>query len=181
MSSNSTLKTKSQLTHSNKNAFDQDYKESCFYVWWNAGRVNIAKLYDILPVPLDRPKPSRILVARWLLDWQDRAEFLDKEVQKQLEANIIAEKVAMLEKHAAMGRTLQTIAMAKLLALKDDLKAPDAIRLLVESVRIEKESVGIPASLKAMLTKDDEELMRRINELLDKGSKLESEFDNEYD
>jgi len=45
------------------------------------------------------------------------------------------------------------------------LSANAAVRLLVEGVRIERDSVGLPQALEKMIDADDEDLLERVQKL----------------
>jgi len=60
---------------------------------------------------------------------------------------------------------------------QDVLSAPAAVRLLVEGIRIERESRGIPAALDKMQNMSDEQLLDEIKELMTSSSVSLEEID----
>jgi hypothetical protein len=53
---------------------------------------------------------------------------------------------------------------------REDLKVPNAVKLLIEGVRIERDSRGIPQALEKMMDKSDEELLKEIQMIISKSS-----------
>jgi len=86
----------------------------------------------------------------------------------------------MLKRHAVVGKKMQDIALEYL----DDpdvinkLSPNSATRLLVEGLKIERVSVGMPDVLEDVMTKTDEELLDDITKLITEGK---SEFIQDND
>jgi hypothetical protein len=55
--------------------------------------------------------------------------------------------------------------MDKILEKQDELSSNALVRLLIEGIRIERESRGIPQALEKMVNKTDEELLDEIAQL----------------
>lgn len=91
---------------------------------------------------------------------------LDEEVSRQLSERLIAEKVQMLNAHAAVASEMQNMALTYLRGNPEKLNSNTALRLLVEGVRIERESRGIPRTLEKMSEKSDEDLLAQIEDML---------------
>jgi len=83
---------------------------------------------------------------------------------------VISEKIEMLKRHADVGLQMQNMAIEYLNENRDELSSPAAVRMLVEGIRIERESRGIPAALDKMMNMTDEELMKEVTGLIEKGS-----------
>jgi hypothetical protein len=121
----------------------------------------------MIPADWGENKPTHITISNWIKnDFIDRAAALDKHLQDEIEGRLIQEKVEMLYRHGALGRKMQGKAIEKLDTLEpSELSSSAAVRLLVEGVRIERESVGLPQALEKMLSSDDEEILNRIEKL----------------
>ena len=50
---------------------------------------------------------------------------------------------------------------------RDELTASASVRLLVEGLRIERESVGIPEMFEKMQDKSDQELLEEVQKLIE--------------
>ena len=97
--------------------------------------------------------------------FQSQAEDLDKQVSIELESRLVKEKVEMLSRHSELGVYMQTMAKDYLEANESSLSANAAVRLLIEGIRVERESKGIPQALEKMLSKTDEELLEEVKSL----------------
>lgn len=148
--------------------FSELYKGEVFTIWYNAGKPNERVLYNMLtPDPKNDSIPSRNTLIGWIReDFIFRAEDLDKQVMDQVNANLVAEKVEMLRRHADTGKEMHRIATEWLETNVDELTASTAIRLLVEGIRIERDSVGLPEALKKMMSMNDEELLEEVQSLI---------------
>ena len=153
---------------SNPSRFSDHYKGEVFTIWYNAGKPTYRVLYNMLPPdPKSNAIPAQSTVQTWIAkDFMFRAEDLDKQVMDQVSANLVAEKVEMLRRHADTGKEMHRIATEWLETHVDDLTASTAIRLLVEGIRIERESVGLPEALKKMMSMNDEELLEEVQSLI---------------
>jgi hypothetical protein len=153
--------------------FTQQYIEKVFYIWYNHGKLGATTLRPFISPELDDwgRIPTLSLLTQWITDYfKPRAEDLDRRVREQLEASIVSEKVEMLKRHADIGVQMQNMAIAFLNENQDTMQAPAAVRLLVEGIRVERESRGIPAALDKMMHMSDEQLINEINGLLTAGS-----------
>ena len=158
-------------------AFPQPYIEKVFRIWYERGKISAKQLLRFIPASLDEwgRIPSHSTVESWLEDFfVPRAKELDDEVKRQLDALVIKEKVEMLKRHAEVGVAMQNMSIEYLNEHRDEISAPAAVRMLVEGIRIERESRGIPAALDKIRDMKDEELMEEIKQLVTgAGVKLE--------
>lgn len=145
--------------------FPQEYKDKIFYLWYNKGKPNNLYLYNMIPVDTATGnKAAQNTLKLWIdTEFRPRAEALDTKVAEELEGRLIQEKIQMLQKHAALGVKMQDMAMNYLDEHAKDLTSSSAVRLLVEGVRIERGSRGIPEALQDMMEKSDEELLEEIS------------------
>jgi hypothetical protein len=153
--------------------FGQPYHEKVFYIWYNHGKPGAKSLMRFIPADLDEwgRLPTPTLVANWISEeFVPRADLLDEQVKNQLDSLVVAEKVEMLKRHADIGLRMQNMAIDFLNENQDVLSAPAAVRLLVEGIRIERESRGIPAALDKLRDMTDEQLMDEIKNLITSSS-----------
>lgn len=157
--------------------FPQSYVEKVFRIWYNHGKPSAKQLMKFVPPSLDEwgRVPNWSTVESWLEDFfVPRARELDEEVKRQLDSLVIKEKVEMLKRHAEVGVQMQNMSIEYLNEHRDEISAPAAVRMLVEGIRIERESRGIPAALDKIRDMNDEELMDEIKQLVTgAGVKLE--------
>lgn len=149
--------------------FTEDYKTKCFQLWYNAGKVVSADLHEIIPIPETNfgRKPSVQTLTNWIhTDFVNRATDLDKGVQETMNKALIASKVEMLQRHIQVAKKMEDLAIKYLEENTKDFTTAAAVRLLVEGIRIERESTGIPGMLDKMIEKSDEELLEMVKELV---------------
>ena len=110
--------------------------------------------------------------------WYESAKELDEQVGKQLEANMIAEKVSVLERHAKTGLKMQTLAMEYL----DEHgvgSARNAIEMLVKGLEIERISVGAPKVAAKLMDMTDEQLLDELKQLVSGSPIVSTEANNQ--
>ena len=151
-------------------AFTDGYKDTVFSIWYQAGKPNHMILYNMIPEePITGNRPAQSTLKHWVdNDFRPRGHELDAEVKEQIESKMIAEKVRMLERHANLGVEMQNMAIQYLEDHKQEITIPTATRLLVEGIRIERESRGIPEAIEAMAKNTDEELLRELEKIISK-------------
>lgn len=149
-------------------SFSDGYKLSVFQLWYRLGKCPARKLYDnVEDDPITKDRPSLNTLQAWIkAEFAERAEILDKQVELEIQGRLVEEKVAMLERHTKTATRMQEMANDYLEAHAEDLKIPNAVRLLVEGIRIESESRGIPQVLRKMINKSDEELMKDLQAIV---------------
>lgn len=148
--------------------FSQEYKDKIFYLWYHKSKPNNLALYNMIPVDdAVGHKATQSTLKSWIdKDFRPRAEALDSKVAEELEGRLIQEKIQMLQKHAQLGVEMQDMATKYLKTHEDQLTSSSAVRLLVEGVRIERDSRGLPEALKKMMEKDDDELLLEVENIL---------------
>lgn len=163
--------------------FTDEYKKTVFYTWYNAGKCSNDILYDIIPFPKTNfgRKPSKTTLQLWIREnFTEHAAKLDEGVEKTIDEAMIKTKVEMLQRHVELARSMQDIGLDFLSESAKDMTAASAVRLLVEGIRIERESIGIPGALEKMSEKTDEELMEELKKML-KGSEAVSDENESED
>lgn len=150
----------------NKSSFTDEYKNSVFMLWYRAGRINPTALGGIIPPSPEGKKPTRITLGHWLDEFRPRADELDEVVKDELDGRLVKEKIEMLNRHADIALEIQEKALEYLRSDDSDLNAASAVRMLIEGVRIEKESRGIPKILSKMASMSDDDLLKKAEALL---------------
>jgi hypothetical protein len=146
--------------------FSDTYKNDLFLIWYNGKQPAAKRLWEMIPESWNGA-PVVDTVRIWIKDiFRPRAEDLDKRLAREIEGRLIQEKVEMLYRHAELGRKIQRKALDCLDQIDpEDLSSNAAVRLLVEGVRIERDSVGLPQALEKILNASDEEMLNRVQEL----------------
>lgn len=149
--------------------YTDDYKEECFQVWYNSGKIPAYELQKRIPHPTTNMgnKPTKRTLQIWVNEWSGRAKELDEGVRETMDDAIIAAKVDMLKKHVQTGITMQNIALDFLEEHKAEMTAASAVRLLVEGLRVERESMGIPGMLEKMSEMSDEQLLEEVTKVFE--------------
>lgn len=151
--------------------YSSEYKEKVFLDWFNKGQQGYITYHRILPVDeVTNSTPSLQTIQLWISeDFRPRAEELNKAVTLELEGRLVKEKVEMLHRHAIIGHKITDKAL-DYLDKNEFTTAGQALRALVEGIRIERESRGLPEALEKMAKADDETLLSDVKKLLEKGS-----------
>jgi hypothetical protein len=154
--------------------FSEDYKYQTFLLWYNNGRPSGRKLRKMIPANWGDSIPMEDTLRVWIKSekFQSQAEDLDKQVSIELESRLVKEKVEMLSRHSDLGQKMQDMAIDYLESEDVSLSSNSAVRLLIEGIRVERESKGIPQALEKMINRTDEELIEEIKELT-KGAQVE--------
>ena len=156
-----------RFTVKDRSNFDQNYKDKVFTIWYTNAKPNSMTLQGMIPVDDSGRKPSRAFLNDWVSkDFLARAVPIDEAVVQEMNNRLMQQKIEMLERHAEVATEMQDIALTYLREHKDDLTPISAVRLLVESVKIEKGSRGIPQVLEKMMNMSDEDLLKETTNLL---------------
>jgi hypothetical protein len=154
--------------------YSQNYKDEVFFIWWKAGKPNVAKLSSMIFADEGGNIPSKMTLVGWIKnEFTPRSQELDAQFYAQVEAEVMQEKAKMLKEHAQVGKEISSMAIKYLKEHEDELTINSSIRLLVEGVRIERESVGIPAIFDKISEKTDEELLKELQNLISDGNVID--------
>ena len=154
--------------------YSETYKESVFWCWYRSGKPKAGKLHGMIEPTPDRQIPGEMTLKRWIRDdFLNRAEALDITVSAVVKEKAITEKIEMLTRHAEIGNKMQDIAIEYLDEHKDKLNQNTAVRLLIEGIRIERESRGLPTMITQINEVTDEKLMAQIQELMENAGSIE--------
>lgn len=158
---------RSYYSRSPRSEWSPEEREEYFYFWYNNGRPKPSKFREMFKEKFpDRKLPADTTVDSWIMEYRERAMEMDVVVHQEVEAAVIAEKIEMLKRHAVTAVRMQDVALEYIDSHRGDMSMPAAIRLLVEGVRIERESRGIPQALDKMLKMTDEELIAEVKQLI---------------
>lgn len=148
--------------------------------WYNHGRPSASLFFKIIPRVKSVEYPEEFLTSHFripgIAELRDmietvfipRGNKLDFDARQQVDECLVQEKVVMFKRHATIGGKMQDMAIQFLEEHKDDLGVSNAVKLLVEGLRIERESMGVPAAIQRMTTMTDEQLMKEIKSLVAK-------------
>jgi len=155
------------LIETSRVVFSEDYKNSVFLTWYKNAKPNATYLMGMISESNDGRKPSRTLLWRWIReDFEERAIPIDDAVREEMNSRLTQEKIEMLERHAKTGLEMQNMALNYIREHKDELTPISAVRLLVEGVKIERGSRGIPQVLEKMMLLSDDDLLKETEKLL---------------
>jgi len=140
--------------------------DELFLLWWKQGRPGVDRFRAMIPPNELGNTPSIETLHKWKKDWNEKADELDAEFYGQVTAEAMAEKAEMLRRHTQVGTKMQDMAIKYLEENEDELTVTSATRLLIEGVRIERESRGIPDALSKMSEKSDDQLLDELQKLM---------------
>jgi len=151
--------------------FTQDYQMKIFMLWYNSGKPTSSRLYAEIVNQDIRENLSDEMVSentlrKWIReDFEAKATFLDDEVAKNIEKQLVSDKIHTMQVHAEMGRKLQVIGM-EFLEENGLGNARNALSAVLEGMRIEKENSGTAIKLAELDKLSDEELLAELNKLV---------------
>ena len=151
--------------------FDEAYKTDVFNLWWKNRKPKATALRKMIPIEWGEDIPSIQTIRLWINDsekgFKIRAASLDRQMREASEAHMIREKIEMLQRHGEVGRKMQLKALDALETMNFSTFSENAlVRFIVEGVRIERESVGLPQALEKLLSEDDENLLNRLEKII---------------
>lgn len=132
------------------------------------GKPSASMFRQSIPVndPVVGGVPSIHVINKWIKgEWSLAASDLDNQVVEQLENQMIADKVEMLQRHASIAKRMQTKAI-EYLEEHGVGSSRNAIELLVKGLDIERNSVGAPVIASKIVNMSDEDLFRSLKELV---------------
>lgn len=150
--------------------FTPDYENNIFILWYQRGKPSAQKLLAMIPPDDQGYRPTRSTLNNWISEkFMHMATDMDAQVLDKLEDQLIEQKVEMVNRHITIAKEMQETGLEYLRNLDDnDLTPQVAFRLVVEGIRIESESVGIPSALKKLATMTDEQLTDKVKEMIER-------------
>ena len=171
--------TQIDLPHS---SFSQEYHDDAFRMWYSAGKPNVRQLYQMLSDNPDGKKPSHTSLHKWIKEeFLERAMEMDQEVVDALQEKLIQSKVEMMERHVEVSKKMIEKGFKVLDDPNVDISVGNAVRMVIEGVRIERESNGIPEMLRKMAMMTDEQVIKTIEQLASKSPVEYEALENEYE
>jgi hypothetical protein len=155
-----------ELAGHNRTDYTKEYKDDVFMIWYRGGKPSAYALLGMIPLDFHGKKPARTVLSGWLQDFQIRAEPLDEAVKAEMGNRLILEKIEMFNRHAKVAVEMQDKALVYLRGEKSDINSAAAVRMLVEGIRIERISRGVPQIIEKMAQMTDEDLLREAEKLL---------------
>ena len=155
--------------------FSQDYKIYVFSTWYANGKPFPKKLHAMLekPEPESNKYPQPSTLNTWINnEFTAQAIFLDEQIAQELEKRLVSEKIEMLSRHAVIGKKMQDEAWIWFEGTKTDDghldlgNARTAITLLVEGLKVERESRGTPIIAEKFSRLTDDELVGKLKEYI---------------
>jgi len=160
--------------------FTDEYKEEVFQDWFAHGQLGGVAYHGrfLKPDKLGNI-PGLTTLKGWILnEFSPRADKLNEQIKLELEGRIVQEKVEMLARHAEIGKEITEKAL-NFLSENEFTTSASALRALVEGIRIERESRGLPDALAKMTTSSDEDLVKEVEKLLEKTTIVEPDDEEE--
>ena len=149
--------------------YSEEYKSVVFQIWYSNNRPLPSKLLEMIPEDESHRKPDVKNLGKWISFWGEDADRLDIEVKRNIDIDLVGQRAEMLKKQANSGKALQDMGMTYLEEHGFD-KASDALRAVVDGVRIERESRGLGEALDRIFKMDDEALRKELVHLLQRDS-----------
>jgi len=154
--------------------FSLEYKEACFYAWYNNGRPTGSNNKWLPPAP-DGSRPSMATVKNWMRggegwqDWHQHADDLDAQVSLKLDKEAINKRARTLKKLAEDGEKLKNAGL-EFLRREDPFKdnPSAAVRAVVAGSEMEFKYSGMAESLINIARMDDKQLQKEAMRLLGK-------------
>ncbi len=161
------------------NAYDDTYKQSVFWCWYRNGKPASGKLHGLIEPTPSKTIPSENTLKKWIDEFKVSAEPIDKQVVEFVSERAITEKVEMLTRHARIGQDMQDLAIDYLERNKEKINQNSAVRLLIEGIRIERESRGLPTMITKIQDASNEDLLKQIQVLMEGVGAIDAEFSDE--
>ncbi len=165
--------------------YSDQYREACFYTWYNngrpyLGRVKGNKVVALMPPdPATGERPQKATIQRWMKEdgWIERADALDAEVSIRLDTEAIENRITVLRQLADDGKLLKQKGLNYLNETKNPFRynPSAAVRAVVAGSEMEFKYAGqadLLVNIAGMTNKQlDKELARLLgkneNEIID--------------
>lgn len=162
------------MEDNHRNTFTADYRDSAFWAWMELGKPSMNQLLEVLPEDtIDNAKPTKDTLVAWRREdnWVERAEIIDKRVQRQLEAKYIAQKAEMYHRQAENAKKLQDKAMDWFEERDWNFSKPrEALQAFNMGATIEQKTRGGADSIIALAQMRDDKLENVVFKLLSQAS-----------
>jgi hypothetical protein len=151
--------------------YTDEYKDTCFQVWYLRGRCSMHLLAGFVPEDANGRRPSNIILQHWRDDdnWNHHADLLDAQVQQKLDARMIDARIQMFDEQAKLAKELQTRGLDHIREMGFDTSA-SAVNAIFKGAELERISKGATETLAHILELDDKQLTNMVKSLLDRQS-----------
>ena len=157
------------IPHDRQNNYYTDtYRQAIFTIWYSKGKPSANRLKPMITEldPISGSIPTINVLNTWIKrEFANQAIELDEQVGQQINDTLIAEKIAMLQRHATVAKEMQDMGL-KYLRENGVGGARNAIQLLVEGLEIERGAVGAPQIAQKLLGMSDEQLVDELRQLV---------------
>jgi len=147
-------------------AYTQEYKDACFYAWVTAGQPRGNELLKILPVDENNRVVDKRVFWKWAHEdnWFKRADDINQRVDIIKQEEVIQRRVEMFRRQMEVARTLQDEGLGYILD-RGLNSGTEALRAVVEGIRIEQAVTGGADMLTKIANMKDEELLNFISKM----------------
>lgn len=151
--------------------FTRGYKYDVFLLWYEGGQPAASSLRNMLnPDPTNGRTPGHATLQNWIIkNFRPKADVWDRGVDEEMKGNLVQAKLEMLARHAKVGKQMQIMAIDYLNDHLNEITPAVAAKLLIEGIKVERVSLGIPEAIEKMVTQTDEELMGELKKILTSG------------
>lgn len=157
--------------------FSDDYKRELFYIWYNASKPGPKGLLEIISSdPVSGNKPSERLIETWITnDFKPMALDFDQSANDQMRERAIALKVEMHERHAEVGKELQSMGIEFLreYGVND---AKTAVRAVIVGSELEAKNRGVGDILDAINKMTNDEVVDNIKKAFLEAKNLDEDI-----
>lgn len=164
-----------------------NYKEACFYAWYNAGKPHFNSILRVIPAMDDGSKPTIETVRKWKNggdgweNWDEHAARLDEDLRIRLDKDAIDRRAKLVKQLAADGAKLKEIGLEYLKKddpFKDNPAA--AVRAITAGIEIEWKYTGMSEQLLAISSMSPKQLEKEALRLMgkDKNDVIEAQLED---
>lgn len=151
-----------------------DYKEACFYAWYQAGRPS-SRVIEIIPTAPDGRKPNVQTLAKWMkggdgwMNWHEHADILDAKLFEKLDKEAVQKRAKLVQQLAADSEKMKNKGM-EYLDKEDPFKdnPAAAIRAIVAGIEGQFKYSGMAESLVMISAMTPKQLEKEALRLLGK-------------
>jgi hypothetical protein len=160
-----------------KYGYSDDYKESCFYIWYKNGRPKLgarngSKIIPLMPFDETGSRPTLVTIKTWMTNdnWEQRADALDAQVSIRLDEEAIASRIDTLRTLAQNGRDLKDKGLGYLKSKDSPFEnnPSAAVRAIVAGSEMEFKYAGAADMLANIAGMSDRQLDKELARLLGK-------------
>lgn len=161
--------------------YSDDYVRKVFLVWYNNGKPGATRLREKIEPNSEGDTPVVSILNTWITnDFMPYSLELDTQIAEQIEGKLISDRMEALKRHASLGHRMQDIGLEYFEANGiTNLRARDAITLMFQGAKLERESLVVPTFFDKLAQMDDSEIIEEIKRLSAGGTL--SDIDDEED